>query len=219
MIGKIALTVIIVSIIALFIISILILIGLTHKNKPQRIKLPVGKGTFNKQCSTEKVTCKTNLDCQENCIESSEGEEYTCQDLPRSTPSQQNLYGPTGKFCLPAKAKMACNIAHGGIPIFTGWSNPERMEFDCLCSYPAFASSQATDVLGNPVGDMCTLNSGVCEGGVFSWDLTKKIQEPSASLCSCPVGTTLMVDNPNGGIPRCVPSGISNFYTDLYNFT
>lgn len=201
--------------ILLGLLFILIFFGLFYAPRLQRIVIPENPGVFNKSCTTSKVECNTDFDCSERCIEANAGEEMVCRAFPRFTNSQKKNYGDSGKYCIPAKAKVECNISKGGIPVYTGWSNPERAEFDCLCSYPLYASSQVYDSQGRALSPPCQLNPGVCEGGTFEWDLTRKIEEPHAGLCKCPEGKTLVIDEEKGGIPRCVPSSFSNFYGDI----
>lgn len=201
--------------VCLGVLCILIMFGIFYSPKLQYIVIPENSGVFNQQCTTTKVECNSDYDCQERCVEASAGEEMVCKTFPTFTSSQKQNYGQTGRFCVPAKAQMQCNIATGGIPVYTGWSNPERMEFDCLCSYPLYASSQTYDSQGRAMSPPCQLNPDVCAGGVFNWDLTKKIEEPHAGLCTCPEGKTLVIDENAGGVPRCVPSSFNNFYEDI----
>lgn len=207
---------IIVAVAFFVLLFIFIFFGLLHKNSLQKIIIPQHQNVFNKNCSTSKVSCNNDLDCQELCAEASAGEDMVCRTIPRYTKHQQDQYGPTGKFCVPAKAKMECNTKYGGVPVFTGWGDPERMEFDCLCSYPEYASSQHFDDQGNPISMGCQLNPGVCENGTMNWDLTKNPINPSPQLCTCDPSYTKMIDPGKGGIPRCVPTRYKNFYQDLY---
>lgn len=203
-----------------FIISFsLIIFGILHRPKLKPIKITSGSGSFNKSCLSEKISCNTDYDCMESCSEAQEGEEIICKSLPEIdtlTETQRKLTGlqatNPSSYCVPAKAVNSCDISHGGIPTYSGWSNPGRMEFDCMCAYPLWASSRICDKQGNCSGS-CMLNPDVCKGGVFDWDLTKKVEEPRASLCTCGSGDTLLIDN--FGLPRCVPEKMRTFYKDL----
>jgi len=198
----------------------LIIFGLLVKPKLPSISISTGKGVSSKQCMREKVACNTDSDCG-ICSETQEGEEIVCKRLPdisSLTETQKSLLNATGggdlvpsSYCVPASAKLNCNIATGGIPIFSGWGDVSRMEFDCLASYPLWANSTSwKDGVPQQGGQ---LNPDICRGGVFNWDLTKKVEEPSWKLCTCGQGDTLVVDN--SGLPRCVPAGMGTFYQDL----
>ncbi len=213
-----------VVIIVIFIVLFAIVIwGIFYKPSPKSIHIPVGIGDFNKVCNREKVSCNSDMDCEGKCTESAEGEEMVCAaipDVPHLTKTQQKILGAENssdnikpnKYCVPAKAKMDCDISKGGIPVFTGWSGADHMEFDCLCAYPLWASSRTCDTDGTCTG-YCQLNPGICENGVFDWDLTKDPKEPVAGMCTCAEGDILVIDNT--GLPRCVPNEIVSFYNDL----
>lgn len=197
----------------------LIIFGLVTKMKLKTIKILPDTGGLNKNCLREKVSCNTDNDCKQNCTEAQEGEEIICSTLPdiqNLTENQQRLLGMSGvnspsKFCVPAKAKMSCNVSTGGIPIFTGWGGLDTMEFDCMCSYPLWASSRICD--GNSCQGNCILNPGICQPGKFNWDLKVKSEEPTAGLCECDDGYVMVVDS--SGLPRCVKEKNANFYSDL----
>ncbi len=199
----------------------LIVIGILNRPTLKPISINSGKGGFNKICQREKVSCNTDSDCGKMCTEAQEGEEIVCKpipDIPTLTKTQQHLLGAKdttapSKYCVPAKATMNCSVSTGGIPIFTGWSGADHMEFECMCSYPIWASSRICDPNSGTCQGSCLLNPGVCEGGTFRWDLTKKAEEPIAGLCECAKGDVLIIDN--AGLPHCVPSSLQNFYNDL----
>jgi hypothetical protein len=206
-----------------FIISFsLVIFGLLYKPKLKSIYIAPNEGKFNKQCFSEKVSCNTDSDCLSSCVEAQSGEEYVCKtlpDIPGLTPTQQKILSAHGdasvkasKYCVPENASLDCNISTGGIPVFSGWSGAERMEFDCLCAYPMWASSRVCDQNGNCRGN-CILNPGICNGGVFDWDLTKKTQEPVAGMCNCAEDHVLTITP--SGLPRCVPKNMQNFYDDM----
>lgn len=201
----------------------LVLRGILVKPKKKRIIIAANEGHFNNQCKIEKVSCNTDADCLEKCTEAQEGEEMICQAIPpinNLTDKQKSLLntgeGPN-KYCIPASAiasMKTCNVAHGGIPIFSGWSGiANHMEFDCMCAYPEWANSRVCDSNTGACTTSCSLNPDICKGGKFNWDLTKKVQPPIAELCECAAGDTMVIDN--AGLPRCVPEGIQHFYDDL----
>jgi len=237
------LLVIIVSIFFIVAFS-LIVFGILSKPKLRRLVIDPGRGNYNKNCFTEKTTCHTDQDCLNMCNEAQAGEEVVCQAIPDTaglTKEQQQILGASGpgcngtpeenaanpdcqgdrmkpsKYCIPAKATASlknCNQSHGGIPVFSGWSGTlDHMEFDCLCTYPLWASSRQCDSTSGGCTGQCLLNPGVCQGGTFHWDLTTKAQAPIAQLCECRDGDILVVSNE--GLPRCVPSNMQSWYTDL----
>lgn len=199
----------------------LIIIGIINRPVLKPISITAGEGVFNRVCLREKVSCNTNDDCAKSCTEAQEGEEIVCKsipDIPELTKTQQQILGADGsdkppRYCVPSKAKMECNLSTGGIPVFTGWGASDHMEFECMCAYPLWASSRVCDATNGTCQGTCMLNPGICTGGTFRWDLTKKAEEPIAGLCECAQGDVLVIDNI--GLPRCVPAGIQNFYSDL----
>jgi hypothetical protein len=206
----------------------LVIYGVLYKPKIRRMMIASSEGVFNKQCKAEKVSCNTDTDCREKCTESQEGEEMVCQALPpisQLTEKQKQIMNvhagkeetETAKFCVPSNALPSmnnCNFAHGGIPVFSGWSGiSDRMEFDCLCAYPEWANSRICDPDTGACEGNCVINPDICRGGELKWDLSKKVQPPIAQLCECAEGDVLMIDN--AGLPRCVPKDIQSFYDDL----
>lgn len=213
----------VITLIVIFACFVLIIVGLLTRPTLRPIAIDIGIGTFNKQCLLEKVQCNTNTDCLSSCSEAQSGVDMACQQIPPVaglTPTQQSILGVNGvqapSYCVPAKATMSCNVANGGIPVFSGWSSGDDMSFDCLCSYPLWAAGRTCTV--NDDGNYscvgsCELNPGICSGGTFNWDLTKNAVEPVASLCECADGDALLIDT--SGLPRCVPSQNVGFYSDL----
>lgn len=211
----------IIFLIVFILLFALIILGIARRPILPSISITPGSGGFNNTCKKEKVACNTDYDCLKKCSEAQEGEEMVCKaipDIPNLTPTQQKMFGASGvsapnKYCVPSKSKINCNVATGGIPVFSGWSGAERMEFDCMCSYPVWASSRVCDRDTGACEGNCLLNPGICEGGTFRWDLTKKAEEPIAGLCECADGAVMVVDN--SGLPHCVPEHLQTFYSDL----
>jgi hypothetical protein len=218
-------TVITVIFIGLF---TLIIIGILTKPKLAQITIvPTKSGKFNRVCLRKKTSCSTDDDCKANCVEANEGESIVCRSIPDTaglTEVQQTLTSSRGggesitppKYCVPEKAQLDCNVATGGIPVFSGWGGGDTMGFECLCSYPLWASSkrcQEDEQGGIYCQGNCLLNPDICRGGVFNWDLTKQTEEPTAELCTCADGDALIVDD--SGLPRCVPEKLQSFYSDL----
>lgn len=205
----------------------LIIFGILHKPIRKPVKIPGNVGVFNKQCGREKVTCNLDADCEEVCIEAQSGESYVCKALPDTaglTETQKKMIGASGahgdkpmktnKFCVPEKATLTgCDVAHGGIPVLSGWSGGDPMSFECMCAYPGWASSRDCDKDGACTGQ-CHMNPNVCAGGVFDWDLTQRTEEPTSGLCNCPPGTEMVIDY-NGGIPKCVSTENIAWYNDV----
>lgn len=176
----------------------------------------------------EEVVCQaipdtTGLTAEQRKILGASGPECNgSKEENESNPNCQNDHIQPNKFCIPAKAKESlkeCNQKHGGIPVFSGWGGAiDHMEFDCLCTYPLWASSRVCDAndaegIGGGCTGQCLLNPGICQGGTFNWDLTKKSEAPIAQLCECQDGDVLVISNE--GLPRCVPSRMQAWYTDL----
>jgi hypothetical protein len=213
----------------LFLSFFLVMFGLTARKKLQNIKLFPQVETLNQVCLRKKVQCNDDNDCLESCIEAQEGEEIVCRSVPDIdylSPKQQKILGlqadqnnniPPLKYCLPAKSKMDCSIRTGGIPIYTGWGGQNSMEFDCFCTYPLWASSRICDTDTGICQGNCLLNPGICEPGVFNWDLTKQAVEPEAAMCQCADGYNMVVDR--YGLPRCVKKGSDNYYSDIDQIT
>lgn len=210
------------------IVFALIIIGILYKPQLRTVKIPGNQGIFNKTCGREKVSCNLDADCEEMCTEAQSGESYICRSLPDTaglTEAQKEILGANGpgakddsmkpsRYCVPEKAVMNCDISHGGIPVFAGWSGSDRMEFDCMCAYPLWASSNTCDKNTGKCTGTCELNPDVCTGGTFDWDLTQRSQEPEAGLCTCPDGTEMIIDY-NAGLPKCIPSNNLQWYNDL----
>jgi hypothetical protein len=184
--------------------------GIIFKPSNDPSNLPYIPGTPSKSCKTTLVTCNLDSDCATNCKETQMGEEMSCVALNKYTSDQVAAYGPSVKVCAPAAAIDNCDVSHGGIKVWSGWTDASRMEWDCLCSYPNYAASTECD--GNTCNNTCGINPGICQGGVFDWDLTKKSQSPSSDLCTCPTGKTKILSQ-SGGIPYCVDSNMAQFYS------
>ena len=192
---------------AIFIlIGIIIIFGIVYnKPNPKPISILINQsGQTRQNCTVNPVTCDTTEDCVNDCLEASEGLEMICKDITR-TPEQEKIYGKSTKICTDASAKMECNIDLGGILVYSGSAGDERMEWDCICSYPEYAGS-----------DGCkTINADVCGGpsnkSGFNWTIANG--EPSKQLCECPDGKTLIRTDDNK--PICIPSSLINWYSDL----
>lgn len=150
------------------------------------------KNNFLPFCETAKIKCDTDDDCKK-CAESSEGFEMKCIQIPETNDLNSSI-----KVCAPASAKLDCNIKYGGVPTWSGWSDVERMEWDCLCNYPEWAETSSCK----------NLNADVCTGGKLDWDLTKK-QSPEGATCTCPTGMELVTVNKK---PKCFSPDVKKMY-------
>ena len=167
--------------------------------QPVIINTNIGQGTT--QCTGQLVTCSTDSDCSQTCIESREGIEMTCQNVNRYTNDQVTNFGNSQKICAPANAVINCNEKYGGVLTWTGFPELNNMQWNCLCSYPNLAS-----------GPGCSLNADVCSGGNYTWDVTNpNSSNPSTATCTCPYDKQLIVGTDN--VPRCVPSVIGPGFT------
>ena len=190
---------IIYVILFIIVITLLILSLIGFIVKPTNIPINVNPGTGinNKKCTSQVVECSTDNDCSSNCVESSQGEEMKCIEIKVNNKN----YGNTKKVCALAKAEMKCNTQYGGLPVWSGWTNPDRMEWDCLCMYPNYAG-----------GESCSkLNPNVCNGGQgFQWNANDG--PPENGICSCVDGQEKIIDK--NGVPICVEKGKGLWYKD-----
>jgi hypothetical protein len=151
-------------------------------------------------CTKVQTPCNTDDDCKV-C---DDPEKMLCQELKgRNSDKQKQIFG-SGKYCLPQIPDKTCSEENGGVLAWTGWSSTDRMEWDCLCSYP--------DYFGNPG---CTqLNPGVCEGGNFNFN-AKDGKSPSADNCECK-DDKIKVTTGRGQVPLCIDKNIKflNYYSD-----
>ena len=207
----------------------LVMFGISTKPRLPAINILPQTGNMNKICMREKVQCNQDGDCLQLCTEAQEGEEFVCSAIPNVqslTPTQQKILGANGpnsqttnqsllpsKYCVPASAKMDCSVSTGGIPVFSGWGGLDTMEFDCLCTYPLWASSRVCDTTTGTCQGNCLLNPGICQPGKFNWNLTVNAKEPLASMCECADGYNMVVDA--SGLPRCVIRAFDSYYSDL----
>ena len=185
----------------LFVVTFLVIFGLVYHPKETAVIINPQHGTNGVNCLTTGTPCETNGDCSV-CTD---GVEMTCQPLNRYSPEQEKLFGKSGKYCLPTKPRAPCNEQHGGVQVWTGWADTERMEFDCLCTYPDYWGDSGCQYL----------NAGVCNGndGTFEFDATTSTEPPGKDNCHCPSGTTMVVRE-IGGSPLCIPEKIyPNYYS------
>lgn len=188
-------TILIILIIGILILMGFIIFGKTYIPSQGQTFIDPNQTRTSPICQKERVSCNgpDDLTTCQKCIDNIE---MKCSFLDR-TPDQEKIYGPTGYYCLPDKPDQPCDMSKGGIWVWTGWASTERMEWDCLCTYPGYAGNQG-----------CTgWNPNICKGGTFTYDATKQQNTgPSINDCTCPTGYHLLSADP-GGIPICVPAG------------
>ena len=184
-----------ILILILIIITLLIIGGVKYTPKFKQISIdPMDEFGFKAFCQSVQTSCNVDEDCKKKCDDNIE---LKCVDLDRTDP-QAALYGASGKFCLPEKPAQICNTQNGGIWAWTGWSSTDRMEWDCLCTYPQIAG-----------GAGCELNPNVCNNGTWSYDAINNFDEaPNSSFCKCPDDyqklETIGGSGSVGGYPICV---------------
>jgi hypothetical protein len=190
------------------VILIIVIQGILYNyvsKQPISLNPVPGTKTEKQECSKSIVQCYDDNDCQDHCSEFEAGQEMKCVEINRYTKDQINNYGSSKSVCLPKYPDMECGQKYGGLLTWSGWSNPDRMEWDCLCSYPEYASNQN-----------CTkLNPNICGGNPknFDWDATTG-KAPDEKFCTCTEGTAKIISR-NGLLPLCVPSQDIIFYKDM----
>jgi hypothetical protein len=166
-------------------------------------------GAFKNNCSREQVKCSTDKDCQTMCKEQAQGQDMAC--IPVAAPNDRTGQVSGDKVCADRKAVMKCGKQYGGVLTWSGWAAPNRMQWDCLCQFPSYASN-----------DNCTkLNAGICTAynktthsfsSELKWDVS--MGRPELGTCTCPTGFVRQTVLANQ-MPRCVPQKITGLYTDL----
>lgn len=187
-------------------------VGLTNPPAPAKyspVVLSDQVGVFSKECTRELTTCETDQDCQSLCKEQQRGVDMACTQI--ADPNDKSGEVPKTKVCAPRNAVMQCGKNLGGVLTWSGWSNPDRMEWNCLCQFPSYASNAN-----------CTkLNAGICSAydssqdkNVQNYNWNVSMGRPELGICTCPSGTTRQTSIFNQ-IQRCVPNGITGLYADL----
>lgn len=196
-------------------ITVLLIFGILYKPSPNPIVITPHKGNFNKHCTEQIFECNTDQDCQNACIEQTNGIQMGCKTLTRSTPSQIATYGKSQKVCAPVNASTdSCDPKYGGLLSWSGWSGLPVMDWECICSYPAYAST-----------DSCkNINPDICAGPqpnitdpskkAFRWSAVTSKSDPKYTDCYCPSGSTRLVSDYTNK-PICAPTNIKVWYSDL----
>lgn len=198
MIPKVVIGVIVVVLIGL---TILIIAGYLYKQPLGAVFIDTaGGGAKKKVCQNTQVHCENDSDCATIC---KDDVQMTCQTLTRNSQDQEQKYGASGNYCLPALPSKPCNAKNGGIWVWTGWASPDRMEWDCLCTWPDY------------YGDIgCTdLNPGICSPGTFTYNASGNTNPPLAQNCKCDPGNYLMIRLKDQS-PFCVNN---NIYPDYFS--
>jgi len=196
-IAKVIIGIIVASLVGL---TILIVFGYIYKPKIGAVYIDINGGLGKKMCQNQQVKCQSDSDCSTIC---GDAIEMSCQTITRNNQDEEEKYGKSGNYCLPSMPSKPCNADNGGIWVWTGWASTDRMEWDCLCTYPNYFGNEG-----------CTrLNPGVCNNGTFNYDATKG-QPPLAKDCQCNQNYTLMASN-EGDVPFCITNDIFyQYYSD-----
>lgn len=149
-------------------------------------------------CSSSKIKCMNDSYCNNYCVNDME---YTCQNITNPD-GTKNL----DKFCLPIKTEENCDIRKGCIPVWSGWGNTNRMEWDNFCMYP--------DYFG---GIECQHTPGVCEinGVNFMKDRDYSISPPNFNDCVLSrelIDKGYTIKQRIDGTPIIIPPGQGNYY-------
>lgn len=174
----------------IIILTLLIIFGISYRPSFKQIFVDPNSHRINPICQKEKIICNS----EEDCKKCSDNVEMTCVTLNRSE-DQEKQYGKEQKYCLPKIPDQPCNTKNGGIWTWTGWANTNRMEWDCLCTYPEIAGGNGCE----------QLNPNVCQGGQWDYDAKTASIAPTYKNCKCGAGTQLIETRPNG-VPICVPA-------------
>lgn len=191
--------------IIIIILTLLSVLGFIYKPVPKQVYINPNVTPIDPVCQNQPVECDTDNDCNK-CIDN---EKMNCVIMNRNK-NQEEKYGKAKKYCLPLKPSQPCNETLGGIWTWTGWSDPIRKEWDCLCTYPEIAGNKG-----------CTkLNPNVCKNGVYKYNAINAIRGPSPKDCECASNSQRIITSTN--VPLCVPKGdgycaneqmCTNFYT------
>lgn len=132
----------------------------------------------------------------------------TCVQL--ADPTDRTGATPKTKVCAPRDAVMKCGRNLGGVLTWSGWADADRMDWNCLCQFPSYASN-----------DNCSqFNAGICSAydsasakskSFYSWNVS--MGSPEMGSCQCPTGTTRQTSAINQ-MQRCVPNNIVGLYKD-----
>lgn len=173
-------------IIIIVFLAILVIFGLIFKPKEQKVLIKPQTKDVNKSCTKNSIECNPNdLNSCNNC---NDNVEIKCQKLNDTDKKY---------YCLPKKPDAQCNSKNGGLWVWSGWSDIDKMEWDCLCNYPHISSNKG-----------CTnLNFGVCEGGTWKYDAVTDKRPPNFDDCQCPENT-VKIKRPNSEIPMCISQEI-----------
>jgi hypothetical protein len=203
---------IVLGFLALFVMGLSV-VGLVKKPPDPRTYAPVKfsdqVGTFSKSCTTEVAKCNTDSDCTQTCREQQQGIDMACVQL--SDPNDKTKMLPNQKVCAPRQAIMRCGRTLGGVLTWSGWADADRMEWNCLCQFPSYASNQN-----------CTqFNSGICSAydpstkttkSFYNWNVA--MGRPELGSCTCPNGYSRQTVSSNQ-MQRCVPNKLTGLYQDL----
>ena len=172
------------------------ILGIFSKPKPSPINLTPNSSDEKLDCTRAPFSCKTDSDCQTTCLDV--GEELACTNVPTKT-------NRDAKLCIPKHATLKCNVDHGAIPIWTGFSGLGEMGWTCSCNESLYAGTPNCD----------KINANICMGSenphdAFDWP---KTNSPSSDDCKCPQ-SHVKVKRQSDSTPLCVLPNNKPWYSD-----
>jgi hypothetical protein len=206
---------ILVVILAILILGLLGLsvVGLANPPEPAKyakVSFSDQAGSFNQSCTTSVVPCETDDNCKKLCKEQNQGVDMACVAL--SDPSSRTDTAPSNnKVCAIREAAIRCGRDLGGVLTWSGWADADRMDWDCLCQFPGYASNS----------NCREFNSGICSTydpntqktkSHYNWNVS--MGRPELGSCSCPNGFIRQTSVVNQ-MQRCVPNALTGLYKDL----
>ena len=155
-------------------------------------------------CKTTQTKCETSDECNKKCMESTAlGEEMICD--------------PDIKMCVPDKddkIKEACDPKNGEL-VWTGWNDPNRMGWDCVCKNPDTTAAQQCGINSDgkyECKNYCIRNADICRPGDLSGNTDCNCKKPRYDLRKSDNQDQAICvrDNVNNELPRFL------LYTDIY---
>lgn len=205
----------VIAVFAILIVGLLgfSVVGLARPPEPAQYAKVVFSdqvGSFNKSCTTDLTLCETDQECQQLCREQQQGVQMACVQL--SDPADRTGSISQKKVCAIRDAVMQCGTNLGGVLTWSGWADANRMDWECLCQFPGYASNS----------NCREFNAGICSAynpatqktqSNYNWNVS--MGRPELGSCACPTGTTRQTSNVNQ-MQRCVPNTLVGLYKDLH---
>ena len=152
-----------------------------------------GKKGAKTDCLKNRTQCNPSdpNSCSQTCNNS---EELSCINLDLFN-SKNNEKGKKinggGYVCLP-QIKNNCDLDKGGIYAWTGYSEVDTADWSCVCLYPDRFNG----------ADCSQRTPNFCTGGTLDLSKISKNKIPNDSICNCPSGTTMVI-NEDTNLPFC----------------